>query len=55
MAEHVHHGGHEVEHVQDSPAAVAEHQRAFDGFVRFWVYVFSAAILILIFLAIFNS
>ena len=25
------------------------------GFIRFWVYVFGAAILVLIFLAIFNS
>lgn len=51
MAEH----GHHVEHFQDNPATVAEHQRTFDGFIRFWVYVFGAAILILIFLAIFNS
>jgi Bacterial aa3 type cytochrome c oxidase subunit IV len=51
MAEHVHHG----EHVEDNPATVAEHQRTFDGFVRFWVYVFGAAIAILIFLAIFNT
>lgn len=34
---------------------VAEHERTFEGFVRFWVYVFGAAALILIFLAIFNS
>lgn len=44
-----------AEHHQDNPATVAEHQRTFDGFVRFWVYVFGAAILVLIFLAIFNS
>ena len=36
-------------------AAVAEHQRTFEGFIRFWVYVFGAAIAVLIFLAIFNS
>jgi hypothetical protein len=35
--------------------SVEEHQRVFEGFIRFWVYVFSAAVLILIFLAIFNS
>jgi hypothetical protein len=34
---------------------VAEHQRTFEGFIRFWVYVFSAAAAILIFLAIFNT
>jgi hypothetical protein len=33
----------------------AEHQRTFDAFIRFWVYVFGAASLILIFLAIFNT
>lgn len=34
---------------------VAEHQRTFDAFIRFWVYVFGTAALVLIFLAIFNS
>lgn len=34
---------------------ITEHERTFDGFLKFWVYVFSAAIGILIFLAIFNS
>lgn len=48
MAEHVH-------HVQDDPAKVAEHQRTFEGFLHFWVYVFGGAIAILIFLALFNS
>jgi len=43
-----------AEHIQDDPAAVDEHQKTFDGFVRFWVYVFGASILILVFLAIFN-
>ena len=36
-------------------ALAEQHQRTFDGFIRFWVYVFGAAILVLIFLAIFNS
>ena len=44
-----------AEHPQDSPTDVAEHQRTFEGFIRFWVYVFTAAILVLIFLAIFNT
>jgi Bacterial aa3 type cytochrome c oxidase subunit IV len=34
---------------------VAEHQRTFEGFIRFWVYVFGAAVAVLIFLALFNS
>jgi hypothetical protein len=44
---------HEPYH--DRPSDVAEHQRIFEGFVRFWVYVFGAAIAVLIFLAIFNT
>jgi hypothetical protein len=36
-------------------AMVEQHQRTFEGFIRFWVYVFGAAILVLIFLALFNS
>jgi Bacterial aa3 type cytochrome c oxidase subunit IV len=34
---------------------VEEHERTFQAFIRFWVYVFGAAIGILIFLALFNS
>jgi hypothetical protein len=34
---------------------VEEHQRTFESFMRFWVYVFGTAIAILVFLAIFNS
>jgi hypothetical protein len=34
---------------------VEEHQRTFESFIRFWVYVFGAAIVILLFLAIFNA
>ena len=44
-----------AEHVQDNPATVVEHERTFEGFIRFWVYVFGAAIAVLIFLAIFNT
>lgn len=44
MAEH--------EHVTTD---VAEHQRTFEGFIRFWAYLFIASALILIFLAIFNT
>jgi len=34
---------------------VEAHQRVFESFIRFWVYVFGGAAAILIFLAIFNS
>ncbi len=44
MAEHDH-GGMDV----------AQHQRTFEAFIRFWVYVFGAALAVLIFLALFNS
>lgn len=50
--------GHVGTHVGGHPPAindVAEHQRTFGAFVHFWVYVFGAAALVLIFLAIFNS
>lgn len=33
----------------------AQHHRTFQAFIHFWVYVFGAAALVLIFLAIFNS
>ena len=52
MAEAHHHGGH---HGGDSVTDAALHQRTFEAFIRFFVYLFGAAILILIFLAIFNS
>lgn len=34
---------------------VEVHQRTFEAFIRFWVYVFGGAAAILIFLALFNS
>jgi hypothetical protein len=34
---------------------IVEHEKTFAAFIRFWVYVFGAAALILIFLALFNS
>jgi hypothetical protein len=43
---------HSVE--QTSVNDVAEHQAIFEGFIRFWVYVFSGAIAVLIFLALVN-
>ena len=47
------HGTHGVGH--DSVTQVAERQRTFEAFIHFWVYVFGAAALVLIFLAIFNT
>jgi hypothetical protein len=51
MAERDHHGD---EHVPGS-MDIEEQRRTFDAFIRFWVFVFGGAILILIFLALFNS
>jgi len=34
---------------------ISTQEKTFDGFIRFWVYLFGAAIGILIFLALFNS
>ena len=34
---------------------ITEQEKTFAGFMRFWVYVFTAAAAVLIFLAIFNS
>ena len=34
---------------------VEEHQKTFESFIQFWVYVFGAAVAVLIFLAIFNT
>jgi hypothetical protein len=42
------------EYENQGPQA-AEHQRTFEAFIRFWVYVFGASAAVLIFLALFNS
>jgi hypothetical protein len=34
---------------------ITEHQKTFEGFIRFFVYLFGTSLGILIFLAIFNS
>ena len=39
----------------DSVTDVAQHQRTFESFIHFWVYVFGGAAAVLIFLAIFNT
>jgi Bacterial aa3 type cytochrome c oxidase subunit IV len=43
-----------AEHKKHSTDA-AEHQRTFEAFMRFWVYLFATAFAILIFLALVNS
>ena len=45
----------ETQHGGQQGTNVAEHQRTFEGFIRFWVYVFLASAAVLIFLAIFNT
>ena len=47
------HGTHQAGH--DSVTDVATHQRTFEAFITFFVYVFGVAALVLIFLAIFNT
>jgi Bacterial aa3 type cytochrome c oxidase subunit IV len=34
---------------------IEEHQRTFEGFVKFWMYLFGGSILILVLLALFNG
>ncbi len=60
MAEHA--GGHGTDHGHGHGVAhvhgemdVAEHQKMFESYVKFWVWLFGATALVLIFLAIFNS
>jgi hypothetical protein len=53
---HEHHGKdgghHGVAHHEHGTMEIAEHQRTFEGFIRFWVIVFGATAFILIFLAL---
>ena len=34
---------------------ITEQEKTFEGFMKFWVYLFGGSIAILIFLALFNS
>lgn len=52
MAEH--HDPQPTEHVHGE-MDISEHEKTFEGFIRFWVLVFGVSIGILIFLALFNS
>jgi hypothetical protein len=58
--EHLYSTEHGTLTEKTSPAAyhtgtmdITEQKRTFEGFVKFWIYVFGATVLILIFLAIF--
>ena len=46
---------HEVAHHEHGSMSVAEHQRTFDGFVRFMTWSAVLSILVLIFLALTNA
>lgn len=46
---------HQVAEHKHGEMDIADHQKTFDAFLRFWVYLFGGAIAVLIFLAIFNS
>jgi hypothetical protein len=46
---------HEAAEHKHGQMDIEEHQKTFDGFLRFWVLVFGSSILVLIFLALFNS
>lgn len=52
MSDHDHH--HDAEH-EHGKMDIADHQKTFAGFMKFWVWLFGGAIGILIFLALFNS
>lgn len=55
MADHSHDHHTSAEKHVHGTMDIAEHQKMFDSYVHFWVYVFGASAGILIFLAIFNS
>lgn len=46
---------HEVTEHKHGEMDITEHEKTFEGFIRFFAYLFGASIAILIFLAIFNS
>lgn len=54
MADHQEHGHAATTH-QPGSTDIADHERMFASFIRFWVYVASGTIAVLIFLALFNS
>lgn len=57
MAEHHDHAqsqGDAEAHVHGT-MDITTQEKTFDGFIRFWAYLFGTSIAILIFLALFNS
>lgn len=46
---------HPVAEPKHGEMDIEAHQKTFESFIRFWVYVFGGAIAVLIFLALFNS
>ncbi len=54
MAEHHDPHAHGAGHVHGE-MDISDHEKTFDGFIRFWVLVFGVSAAILIFLALFNS
>ncbi|MEO0388577.1 MAG: aa3-type cytochrome c oxidase subunit IV [Pseudomonadota bacterium] len=34
---------------------ITEQEKTFEGFIKFWIYLFAASAAVLIFLALFNS
>jgi uncharacterized membrane protein len=52
MADQSHDGHHAAQEHQHGTMDVTEQERTFEGFIRFWVLLFGATAVILIFLAI---
>jgi hypothetical protein len=50
-----HHGRTDMAEHEHGTMDIEAHKKTFEGFIRFWVYVFSISAAILIFLAIFNT
>jgi hypothetical protein len=49
------HGAHDAAEHRHGEMDITDHQKTFEGFLRFWVLVFGGSIFILILLALFNS
>jgi uncharacterized membrane protein len=55
MADRQHEDHHAGEEHRHGGMDITEHEKTFEGFIRFWVLLFGVSAFILIFLAIFNS
>jgi hypothetical protein len=47
--------GHDVAEHRHGEMDITEHKKTFEGFIKFWVYLFGASAAILIFLALFST